>query len=198
MNDSFRCAVLGTRPENLCTRVPVGMRSGISTSTVQDSKSSERSCSVNYVLNQPHDRLNDRLIHTPGLSISLVPGRHLGMARRTLQERLDGQSPEIPLGDCRRYIKSRRSVAARTGVRLLKFGGEFRRIQSNGSPGLHSKRLVMFKDLSAFGFQARSKTPRIWNPYQRSAFAYVGLFLESDSDRGLPPEPGVWVLSQDY
>src|ERR1700757_4185942 len=67
----------------------------------------------------------------PGLSISRVPGRPFGMIDVAGMS-LIGNSPEIPLGDFSTVYQIQEQVSRTTGRQTLKFGGEFRRIQSNG------------------------------------------------------------------
>jgi Carboxypeptidase regulatory-like domain len=120
----------------------------------------------------------------PGLSISLVPGRPFGMLDVAGMS-LIGNSPEIPLGDFSTVYQVQEQVSRTTGRQTLKFGGEFRRIQSNGPLDFTVNGLYMFQDLSAFGFPARSNNPALEFFLQALPLSYVGSVPSmSDSHRG--------------
>jgi hypothetical protein len=98
---------------------------------------------------------------------------------------LIGNSPEIPLGDFSTVYQVQEQVSRTTGRQTLKFGGEFRRIQSNGPLDFTVNGLYMFQDLSAFGFPARSNNPALESFLQALPLSYVGSVPSmSDSDRG--------------
>jgi hypothetical protein len=66
----------------------------------------------------------------------------------------------------------------------LKFGGEFRRIQSNGPVDFTVNGLYSFQDLSPFGFPARSNNPALEFFLQALPLSYVGSVPSmSDSHR---------------
>jgi hypothetical protein len=73
----------------------------------------------------------------PGLSISRVPGRPFGMLDIAGLS-LIGNSPTIPLGSFSIY-QVQEQVSRTTGGQTLKFGGEFRRIQSQRPAGFYGK-----------------------------------------------------------
>jgi len=76
-------------------------------------------------------------------------------------------------------------VSRTAGRQTLKFGGEFRRIQSNGPLDFTVNGLYMFQDLSAFGFPARSNNPALEFFLQALPLSYVGSVPSmSDSHRG--------------
>jgi hypothetical protein len=67
----------------------------------------------------------------PGLSISLVPGRPFGMFDIAGMS-LIGDSPVIPLGDFSTVYQIQDQLSRTIGRHNLKFGAEFKRIESNG------------------------------------------------------------------
>jgi hypothetical protein len=109
----------------------------------------------------------------PGLSISRVPGRPFGMIDVAGMS-LIGNSPEIPLGDFSTVYQIQEQVSRTTGRQTLKFGGEFRRIQSNGPLDFTVNGLYSFQDLSPFGFPARSNNPALEFFLQALPLSYVG------------------------
>ena len=120
----------------------------------------------------------------PGLSISLVPGRPFGMLDIAGMS-LVGNSPEIPLGDFSTVYQLQDQVSRTIGRHTLKFGAEFRRIQSNGPLDFGVNGLYTFQDLSLFGFPARSNNPALESFLEALPLSYVGSVPSmSDSDRG--------------
>jgi hypothetical protein len=119
----------------------------------------------------------------PGLSISRVPGRPFGMLDVAGMS-LIGNSPEIPLGDFSTVYQVQEQVSRTTGRQTLKFGGEVRRIQSNGPIDFTVNGLYSFVDLSPFGFPARSNNPALEFFLQALPLSYVGSVPSmSDSHR---------------
>jgi hypothetical protein len=119
----------------------------------------------------------------PGLTISRLPGRPFGMLDVTGMS-LIGNSPEIPLGDFSTVYQLQEHVSRTAGRQTLKFGGEFRRIQSNGPLDFVVNGLYSFQDLSPSGFPARSNNPALEFFLQALPLSYVGSVPSmSDSHR---------------
>src|SRR5215467_1692647 len=120
----------------------------------------------------------------PGLSISLAPGRPLGTLNIAGMS-LVGNAAVIPLGDFSTVYQVQDQLSRILGRHTLKFGGEFRRIQSNGPLDFGVNGLYTFQDLSPFGVPARSDNPTLEFFLQALPLSYVGsLPSMSDSDRG--------------
>jgi hypothetical protein len=120
----------------------------------------------------------------PGLSISLVPGRPFGMLDIAGMS-LIGNSPEAPLGNFSTVYQVQDEVSRTMGRHTFEFGGEFRRIQSNGPLDFTVDGLYTFQDLSPFGFPAQSNNPALEFFLQAMPLSYVGSVPSlSDSDRG--------------
>src|SRR5215469_12263016 len=120
----------------------------------------------------------------PGLSISLVPGRPFGTIDIAGMSLL-GNSAVIPLGDFSTVYQVQDQLSHAIGRHTLKFGGEFRRIQSNGPLDFGVDGLYTFQDLSPFGVPARSDNPALEFFLEALPLSYVGsLPSMSDSDRG--------------
>jgi hypothetical protein len=120
----------------------------------------------------------------PDLSISLVPNRPFGMLNIAGMS-LIGNSPEMPLGDFSTVYQVQDQLTRNRGRHSLKFGGEFRRIQSNGPLDFVVNGLYTFQDLSPFGLAARSNNPALEFFLQALALSYVGANPSmSNSDRG--------------
>jgi len=142
--------------------------------TVQDRKSlgAELFNELRFAINRT--TASTSIVDThPGLSISLVPGRPFGMLDVAGMS-LIGNSPEIPLGDFSTVYQVEEQVSRTTGRQTLKFGGEFRRIQSNGPLDFTVNGLYTFQDLSPFGFPARSNNPALEFFLQALPLSYVG------------------------
>jgi len=120
----------------------------------------------------------------PGLSISLVPGRPFGTIDIAGMSLL-GNSALIPLGDFSTVYQLQDQLSRTVGRHTLKFGGEFRRIQSNGPLDFGVNGLYAFQDLSPFGLPARSDNAALEFFLQALPLSYVGSIPSmSDSDRG--------------
>jgi len=118
------------------------------------------------------------------LSISLVPNRPLGMLNIAGMS-LIGNSPEMPLGDFSTVTQVQDQLTLTRGNHSLKFGGEFRRIQSNGPLDFAVNGLYTFQDLSPFGFPAHTDNPALEFFLQALPLSYVGANPSmSNSDRG--------------
>ena len=120
----------------------------------------------------------------PGLSISLVPGRPLGMIDVTGLS-LIGNSPIFPLGDFSTVYQVQDQVSRNIGRHTLKFGVEFRRLELNGPLDFGVNGLYEFQDLTGFGFPAFSNNPALEFLLEGLPLAYVGGNpSNADSDRG--------------
>src|SRR5215467_7163782 len=109
----------------------------------------------------------------PGLSISLVPARPFGTIDIAGMSLL-GNSAVIPLGDFSTVYQLQDQLSHTVGRHTLKFGGEFRRIESNGPLDFGVNGLYTFQDLSPFGFQASSNNPALEFFLQALPLSYVG------------------------
>ena len=119
----------------------------------------------------------------PGLSISLAPGRPFGTIDIAGMS-LVGNSAVIPLGDFSTVYQVQDQLSRTIGRHTLKFGAEFRRIQSNGPLDFGVNGLYTFQDLSPFGFQAHSNNPALEFFLQALPLSYVGADpSRSDSHR---------------
>src|SRR5262249_39823912 len=119
----------------------------------------------------------------PGFSISLVPGRPFGMIDVAGMSLL-GNSAVIPLGDFSTVYQVQDQVSLTRGRNTLKFGVQFRRIQSNGSLDFGVDGLYTFQDLSPFGLQARSDNPALEFFLEALPLSYIGVDpSRSDSNR---------------
>jgi hypothetical protein len=119
----------------------------------------------------------------PGLSISLVPGRPFGMLNIAGMSLL-GNSPIIPLDDFSTVYQVQDQVSATFHRQTIKFGVQFRRIQSNGPLDFGVNGLYTFQDLSALGFPAHSNNPALEFFLEALPLSYVGVDpSNSDSNR---------------
>jgi len=120
----------------------------------------------------------------PGLSISLVPGRPFGTVAIAAMSLL-GNSAVVPLGDFSTVYQAQDQLSRTVGRHTLKFGAEYRRIQSNGPLDFGVNGLYTFQDLSPFGFPVQSNNPALEFFLQALPLSYVGSVPSmSDSDRG--------------
>jgi len=119
----------------------------------------------------------------PGLSISLLPGRPFGLIDVAGMSLL-GNSAVIPLGDFSTVYQVQDQISLTKGHNTLKFGAQFRRIQSNGRLDFGVDGLYTFQDLSPFGLQARSNNPALEFFVQALPLSYIGVDpSRSDSNR---------------
>jgi hypothetical protein len=133
----------------------------------------------------------------PDLSISRVPGRPFGMMDVAGMS-LIGNSPVIPLGDFSTVYQMQEQVSRTTGRQTLKFGGEFRRIQSNGPLDFTVNGLYSFQDLSPFGFSARSNNPALEFFLQALPLSYVGSVPSMSDSRRDYRQSVVSGFAQDF
>jgi hypothetical protein len=119
----------------------------------------------------------------PGLSISLLPGRPMGMIDITGVSLL-GNSPAFPLGDFSTVYQVQDQLSRTIGRHTLKFGVEFRRLQENGSLNFGVNGLYSFQDLTPFGLQVSSSNPALEFFLQGLPLSYVGVNpSNADSNR---------------
>ena len=109
----------------------------------------------------------------PGLSISLVPGRPLGTLNITGMSLL-GNAAGIPLGDLSTVYQIQDQLSRTFGRHTLKFGAEFRRIQSNGPLDFGVNGIYTFQDPAPFGFPVSSNNPALEFFLQAEPLSYVG------------------------
>jgi len=109
----------------------------------------------------------------PGLSISLVPGRPFGTINVDGMS-LIGNSPEIPLGDFSTAYEVQDQLSRTIGRHTLKFGAQFRRLQSNGPLDFTVNGLYTFQDPSPFGLKTSSNNPALEFFLQALPLSFVG------------------------
>jgi hypothetical protein len=120
----------------------------------------------------------------PGLSISLVPGRPFGMID-IAGESLIGNFSAFPLGDFSTVYQVQDQLSHTIGRHTLKFGIEFRRLQSNGPLDFAVNGLYTFQDLTPFGLPASSNDPALESFLKGVPLSYAGVNpSNADSDRG--------------
>jgi hypothetical protein len=120
----------------------------------------------------------------PGLSISLIPNRPLGMIDIAGMS-LIGNTPQFPIGDFSTVFQVQDQVSRTIGRHTLKFGVEFRRLQNNGPLDFAVNGLYSFEDLTPFGLPASSNNPALEFFLQGLPLSYVGVNpSNADSDRG--------------
>src|SRR5580693_5155971 len=120
----------------------------------------------------------------PGLSISLIPNRPLGMIDIAGMS-LIGNTPQFPIGDFSTVFQVQDQVSHTTGRHTLKAGVEFRRLQYNGPLDFAVNGLYSFEDLTPFGLPASSNNPALEFFLQGLPLSYVGVNpSNADSDRG--------------
>ena len=133
----------------------------------------------------------------PGLSISLVPGRPFGMLNVAGMSLL-GNSPIIPLGDFSTTYQVQDQFSSTIRRHTLKFGAQFRRVQSNGPLDFGVNGLYTFQDLSAFRFPKLSNNPALEFFLEALPLSYVGVDpSNSDSNRDYR-QSVVSVFVQDF
>jgi hypothetical protein len=111
---------------------------------------------------------------------------------------LIGNSPEIPLGDFSTVYQIQDQISRTTGRQTLKFGGEFRRIQSNGPLDFTVNGLYSFQDLSPFGFPARTNNPALEFFLQGLPLSYVGSVPSMSDSRRDYRQSVVSGFAQDF
>lgn len=119
----------------------------------------------------------------PGLSISLVPGRPLGTIDIAGMSLL-GNHPFFPIGDFSTVYQVQDQLSSTIHRHTLKFGVQFRRIQSNGPLDFAVNGIYTFQDLSPFGLQAQSDNPALEFFLEALPLSYAGVDpSNSDSTR---------------
>ena len=119
----------------------------------------------------------------PGLSISLVHGRPFGTIDIAGMSLL-GNSALIPVGSFSTVYQVQDQLSFTNGRHTVKFGAQFRRIQSNGPLDFGVNGLYTFQDLRPFGLQAHSNNPALEFFLQALPLSYVGVDpSNSDSNR---------------
>ena len=132
---------------------------------------------------QPHDGVDFNRQHKPWAFYFLVPGRPFGTIDITGMSLL-GNSPEVPLGDFSTVYEIQVQLSRTIGRHTLKFGVQFRRVQSDGSLDFVVNGLYTFQDLSPFGIPAFSNNPALEFFLQAMPLSYVGVDPSmSDSHR---------------
>jgi hypothetical protein len=174
----------GSPPGTYVPGFPVSHQARNQYFTLQDRKSLGAELSNELCFGINRTTASTSIVDThPGLSISRVPGRPFGMIDVAGMSMI-GNNPEIPLGDFSTVYQIQEQVSRTTGRQTLKFGGEFRRIQSNGPLDFTVNGLYSFQDLSPFGFPARSNNPALEFFLQALPLSYVGSIPSmSDSHR---------------
>jgi hypothetical protein len=120
----------------------------------------------------------------PGLSISLVPDRPFGMID-IAGESLIGNFSAFPLGDFSTVYQVQDQLSRTIGRHTLKFGIEFRRLQSNGPLDFAVNGVYTFQDLTPFGLPASSNNPALEFFLEGVPLSYAGVNpSNADSDRG--------------
>src|SRR5215467_2818639 len=142
----------GTPPGTYVAGFPTSHQARNQYFSVQDRRNSR-----NRILNELRFGINRTTASSstvdthPGLSISLVPGGPFGTVDIAGMSLL-GNSAVIPLGDFSTVYQVQDQLSRTIGRHTLKFGAEFRRIQSNGPLDFGVNGLYTFQDLSPFGF----------------------------------------------
>jgi len=175
----------GTPPGTYVPGFPEGHAARNQYFTVQDRKSlgAELLNELRFGINRTTASTSTIDTH-PSLSISLLADRSFGMLDIAGMS-LIGNSPGIPLGDFSTVYQVQDQVSRTICRHTLKFGAEFRRIQSNGSLDFGVNGLYTFQDLSPFGFATHSNNPALEFFLQALPLSYVGADPSmSNSDRG--------------
>jgi hypothetical protein len=175
----------GTPPGTYVPGFPVGHQARNQYFSVQDRRNLGHDFLNELRLGINRTTASSSIIEThPGLSISLVPGRPFGTIGIAGMSLL-GNSAVIPLGDFSTVYQVQDQLSRTIGRHTLKFGAEFRRIQSNGPLDFGVNGLYTFQDLSPFGVPARSNNPALESFLEAVPLSYVGSPPStSDSDRG--------------
>ncbi len=175
----------GTPPGTYVPGFPVGHEARNQYFTVQDRRKLPKELFNELRFGINRTTASTSIVDThPGLSISLVPGRPFGMFDVAGMSFI-GYNLDIPQGDFSTVYQIQEQVSRTTGRQTWKFGGEFRRIQSNGPLDAAVNGLYSFMDLSPFGFPVHSDNPALEFFLQALPLSYVGSVPSmSDSDRG--------------
>jgi len=120
----------------------------------------------------------------PGLSISLVLDRPLGMIDVTGLS-LIGNYPGFPLSDFSTVYQVQDQLSRTIGRHTFKFGAEFRRLDLNSTLDFGVNGLYEFEDLTPFGLPASSNNPALEFFLEGVPLAYVGVNpSNANSERG--------------
>jgi Carboxypeptidase regulatory-like domain len=134
----------------------------------------------------------------PGLSISLVPNRPLGVFAISGLGAI-GNNLIYPLGSYSNTYQVQDNLSWTKGKHALKFGGEYRRIQVNGPFDLFVNGEYVFQDLTAFGVPAKSNNPALESFLNGIPLVYLGTLPGfSDSDRGFRQHGISFYLQDDW
>jgi Carboxypeptidase regulatory-like domain/TonB dependent receptor len=190
-DSSSQVPYVGTPPGTYVPGFPALHQARNQYYTVQDRRSFGRDVINELRFGINRTTASTSIVNThPGLSISLVPGRPLGTIDVAGMSLL-GSSAVTPLGDFSTVYQVQDQLSHAIGRHTLKFGAEFRRIQSNGPLDFGVNGLYSFQDLSPFGFQAHSDNPALEFFLQAQPLSYVGTEPSmSDSDRGYRQSAG--------
>src|SRR5580698_9552165 len=119
----------------------------------------------------------------PGLSISLLPDRPFGTIDIADMSLLG--TPPFPLGDFSTVYQVQDQLSRTIGRHTLKFGGDFRRLQSNGTLDFVVNGMYTFEDLTPYGFEASSYNPALEFFLKGVPISFVGPNpSNADSERG--------------
>ena len=100
-------------------------------------------------------------------------------------ESLIGNFSAFPLGDFSTVYQVQDQLSRTIGRHTLKFGVDFRRLQSNGTLDFAVNGLYTFQDLTPFGLPASSNNPALEFFLEGVPLSYVGVNpSNADSDRG--------------
>ncbi|HWY68786.1 MAG TPA: carboxypeptidase regulatory-like domain-containing protein [Terriglobales bacterium] len=174
----------GSPPGTYVPGFPVGQQARNQYFTLQDRKNFGPQLSNELRFGINRTTASTSIVDThPGLSISRVPGRPFGMLDIAGMSFI-GHNIDIPLGDFSTVYQIQEQVSRTTGRETFKFGGEFRRIQSNGPLDAAVNGLYSFVDLSPFGFPVHSNNPPLEFFLEGLPFSYLGSVPSmSDSHR---------------
>jgi hypothetical protein len=119
----------------------------------------------------------------PGLSISLLPDQPFGTIDIAGMSLLG--TPPFPLGDFSTVYQVQDQLSRTLGHHTLKFGIEFRRLQTNGTLDFVINGMYTFEDLTPYGFQASSNNPALEFFLKGLPISFVGPNpSNADSERG--------------
>jgi hypothetical protein len=136
----------------------------------------------------------------PGLAISLLPNRPLGVFSVAGLGAI-GNNLVYPLGSYSNTFQVQDNLSWTNGQHSLKFGGEFRRMQINGPFDLFVNGEYAFQDLTPFGvpWKYASNNHGLENFLEGVPLIYVGIDpARSDSDRGFRQNGISWYVQDDW
>jgi len=175
---------IGTPPGTYAPGFPALRQARNQYFSIQDRRNIEREMVNELRFGINRTTASTSIIDThPGLSIALAPGRSFGTLNITGMS-LVGNAALFPLGDFSTVYQVQDQLSLTSGRHTLKFGAEFRRIQSNGPLDFGVNGLYTFQDLSPFGIQSQSDNPALEAFLEALPLSYVGVAAaESDSNR---------------